>query len=72
MRRTEVVIGAVYLVLVSGKHCPVRIDGDHPYGGWFATNLATGRGVRIRTAGRLRRQLQAGEIAHWAPSARSH
>ena len=35
----------------------VRIDRESPYGGWDATNLATGRTVRVRTAARLRRQV---------------
>ena len=39
----------------------VRIDRESPYGGWDATNLATGRSVRIRTAARLRGRARAPE-----------
>lgn len=56
MRKSEVRIGGVYVAKVSNSVTTVRLDSDNPYGGWFATNLATGRQVRIKTAARLRRE----------------
>ena len=54
MRRDEVQIGRVYTAKVSDKLVSVRIDGENPHGGWDATNLATGKKVRIKSARRLR------------------
>ena len=56
MKKRDVVIGAVYEAKVSGKLCPVRIRRESPYGGWDATNMSTGRDVRIKSAQRLRRR----------------
>lgn len=53
MIKRDVEIGGVYLAKVSDKIVKVRIEGESPNGGWFATNTATGREVRIRTAARL-------------------
>ena len=55
MKKREIEIGGVYVAKVSGRLVTVHIDRESPYGGWDATNRATGRAVRIRTAGRLRR-----------------
>jgi hypothetical protein len=55
MKKQDVQIGSIYIVKVSGVLAKVRIDGESPYGGWNGTNLATGRQIRIRGAGRLRR-----------------
>jgi hypothetical protein len=54
MKKSEVKIGAKYAALVSGKLQTVRIDSESIYGGWNATNVATGRSVRIKSAQRLR------------------
>ncbi|GAB6184593.1 winged helix-turn-helix domain-containing protein [Thermopirellula anaerolimosa] len=54
MKREEVQIGKVYIAKVSGKLASVRIDGENRHGGWDATNLATGKKVRIQSAQRLR------------------
>ena len=40
---------------VSNKLAVVRINNESIYGGWNATNVKTGRAVRIRSAQRLRR-----------------
>ena len=45
----------IYIAKVSGVLAKVRISSESPYGGWYGTNLATGREVRIRGATRLRR-----------------
>ena len=62
MQKHNVKIGTTYLVKVSGKLAKVRITREHDRGGWYGTNLATGREIRIRTAARLRL-----EVPHAAP-----
>lgn len=54
MKKANVEIRGVYVAKVSGQIVKVRIDRESPYGGWDATNLATGRAIRIRSAARLR------------------
>jgi len=54
MKKHEVRIGGVYVAKVSGTLARVRINQESRYGGWEATNLATNRPVRIRSAARLR------------------
>ncbi len=54
MQKQNVHIGSTYIVKVSGALAKVRITRDHPRGGWYGTNLVTGREIRIRTAARLR------------------
>lgn len=54
MKRDDVQIRAVYTAKVTNKVVEVRIDAESPHGGWDATNLATGKKVRIKTARRLR------------------
>jgi hypothetical protein len=54
MRKHEIELGRVYVAKVSGRLVPVRIDAVSPFGGWRATNLATGRTIRVRSAARLR------------------
>ncbi len=57
MKKAEVRIGGVYTAKVTGKIVHVRLDYVSPYGGWVATNLGTGRQVRIRSAMRLRTEV---------------
>ena len=54
MKKADVEIGGAYVAKVSSNLVAVRIDRESPYGGWGATNLTTGRAVRIRSAARLR------------------
>lgn len=54
MKKDEITIGGTYLAKVSDKVVPVRIDAANPRGGWDATNLATDKKVRIKSAQRLR------------------
>jgi len=54
MKRSDVQLGGVYIAKVSDKLVQVRIDGENRHGGWDATNLATGKRVRIKSAQRLR------------------
>jgi hypothetical protein len=55
MLKSQVEIGREYVVKVSGSLTRVKIKGESPYGGWEGVNVTTGRAVRIKTAGRLRR-----------------
>ncbi len=54
VKKAEVKVGGRYLAKVSDKLTPVRIDVENPRGGWDATNEATGKKVRIKSAQRLR------------------
>jgi hypothetical protein len=54
MKKADVKIGATYRAKVSGKLVDVRIDAECTGGGWTATNLATKKSVRIKSAQRLR------------------
>jgi hypothetical protein len=54
MKKKDIQIGGRYLAKVSGKLTVVRIDRESRYGGWDATNVATKRSVRIKSAARLR------------------
>jgi hypothetical protein len=54
MKKNEVKIGNVYTAKVTNKVVQVRIDAENRHGGWDATNLETGKKVRIQSAQRLR------------------
>ena len=54
MKKSEVKIGGVYTAKVTNKLVQVRIDAESRYGGGTATNLATGKKVRIKSPARLR------------------
>lgn len=54
VKKVDVVVGETYLVKVSGRLVPTRIDSVSAYGGWNATNLLTQRKIRVRSAMRLR------------------
>ena len=56
MKKDDVKVGQEYLVKVSDRVVPVRVDAEHASGkGWVGTNVVTGRQVRIKSAQRLRR-----------------
>ena len=57
MKKNQVTIGNVYTAKVSGNLARVRITGESSQGGWWGVNLDTNRKVRIKTAGRLHRQI---------------
>ncbi|MHC4405845.1 MAG: hypothetical protein ACYTG0_39880 [Planctomycetota bacterium] len=61
MKKNEVKIGGVYAAKVSDKLVSVRIDAENPHGGWDATNLATGKKVRIKSAQRLRGEAEGAD-----------
>ncbi len=54
MKKNDVKIGNTYTAKVSGNIAKVRIDAENKSGGWDATNLATKKKVRIKSAQRLR------------------
>jgi hypothetical protein len=54
MKKNDVKSGGVYLAKVTDKVVSVRLDAENPHGGWDATNLTTGKKVRIKSAQRLR------------------
>jgi hypothetical protein len=54
MQKSEVKIGGIYTAKVTNKLVQVRIDAESRYGGWDATNMQTGKKVRIKSAQRLR------------------
>jgi len=54
MKKAEVKVGSVYRAKVSDKLTDVRIDKPNAQGGWDATNLATNKRVRSKSAQRLR------------------
>ena len=58
MKKDQVKVGGLYAAKVSDKLVTVRIDGTHTQGGWNATNTATGKRIRIKSAQRLRRAVK--------------
>ena len=54
MKKHNIKVGSIYLVKVSGTLAKVKLTRECNYGGWYGTNLATGREIRVRTAARLR------------------
>jgi hypothetical protein len=57
MKKSDVKIGGTYTAKVSDKLVEVRIDAESRHGGWDATNLATNKKVRIKSAQRLRTEV---------------
>jgi hypothetical protein len=57
MKKTDVHLGATYLVKVAGNLVPVRIDREHDNGGWLGTSQKTGKSIRIKSPQRLRKRL---------------
>jgi len=54
MKKNDVKTGGTYMAKITNKVVPVRLDSENPHGGWDATNLTTGKKVRIKSAQRLR------------------
>ena len=61
MKKADITIGKTYTAKVSDKVVPVRIEREHPSGGWDATNTVTGKTIRIKSAQRLRAACEDGE-----------
>jgi len=72
MKKHEVKLGGEYIARVSDKLTHVRIDRENPHGGWDATNLATKKAIRIKSAQRLRAEAgrKATPAAHVATGAK--
>ncbi len=68
MKKNDVETGATYVAMVSGKLARVRIERESPHGGWDATNVDTGRRVRIKSAQRLRRAVSDAQRAKATPA----
>ena len=67
MKASQIVIGKVYIVKVSGDLVRVRItssrfiaswNGQTKASGWLGTNLATGREIKIKSAQRIRYEVK--------------
>ena len=54
MKKDDIKIGTTYTAKITNRVVPVRIDAENPHGGWDATNLATKKKVRIKSAAKLR------------------
>jgi len=55
MKKSDVQIGATYLVKVASNLVPVKITREHDSGGgWEGTSVKTGKTIRIKSAQRLR------------------
>ncbi|HNO80366.1 MAG TPA: HTH domain-containing protein [Phycisphaerae bacterium] len=60
MKKTDVKIGATYLVKVASNLVPVKITDALDGGGWEGTSVKTGKAIRIKSAQRLRKRLGEG------------
>jgi len=69
MKKSDVQIGATYLVKVASNLVPVRITKEHDPGadgnfrGWDGTSVKTGKTIRIKSPQRLRKRLTDPEQA---------
>ncbi len=55
MNAKDANVGSVYIVKVSGRLVPVKLESISEYGGWNGRSQATGREIRIKSARKLRR-----------------
>ena len=70
MLKKDVELGGVYKAMISGKMVDVKLLRESEFGGWEATNLRTGRDIRIKSAAKLRWEVKASkapEVAAVAP-----
>jgi len=65
MKKAEVKIGGRYVAKVAGVLTVVKITGEAT-SGWAAINERSGRSVRIKSAQRLRREVEPGQSASLA------
>lgn len=66
MKKNDVKVGGIYTAKVTDKVVQVRIDAESRHGGWDATNLATGKKVRIKSPVRLREVVGGATVASGA------
>lgn len=57
MKKKDVKVGETYWVKVGAELTQVKVIGVSKYGGWDGKSLATGRAIRLKTAGRLREKV---------------
>jgi hypothetical protein len=57
MKKDEVKVGQTYRIKVSGSIAEVRITSENRHGGWDGVNVATNRSVRIKSAQRIRSEV---------------
>ncbi len=69
MKKDQVKTGGTYMAKVTDRIVPVRLDRENPRGGWDATNLATNKQVRIKSAQRLRGPAKRQDAANDGPQA---
>lgn len=63
MLKADVKIGGVYMAKIGDRICPVRLVSEGLHGrGWNATNMTTGRAVRIKSAAKLRRPARNSDL----------
>lgn len=62
MRAKDIEVGNTYRALVSGKITVVRVIKINPNGGYWATNIRTGRTVKMRTAARFHERVYETEL----------
>ena len=72
MKKNEVEIGKLYTAKVTNRLVQVRIDAENRHGGWDATNLETGKKVRIQSAQRLRSAVGGDSAATGGKKAKGH
>lgn len=62
IKKKDVKIGGYYVIKhtssTPGRLSVIRIEGESQYGGWNATNLKTGRLIRIRSNNKLRAEVK--------------
>ncbi|QNN25119.1 hypothetical protein HED60_23520 [Planctomycetales bacterium ZRK34] len=68
MKKSDVQIGATYLVKVASNLVPVKITHEHDNDGWEGTSVKTGKTIRIKSAQRLRKCLD--DAADTGPNAK--
>jgi hypothetical protein len=64
--KRQVRVGAHYVVRWhDGSLTVVRIDGESRYGGYDATRVKTGRAIRIKSAAKLRYEVERNGEGKW-------
>jgi hypothetical protein len=66
MRAHNVHVGDIYEIRISGKLAQVRLTAAAPGGGYFASNVKTGRIIRLKSGRRLRYNVTLFELAKTA------
>ena len=62
IHKADVVVGETYRIRHTSGFTDIKITHVCQYGGWYATNLKTGREIRIKSAAKLRRVVTAEEL----------